>query len=72
MTDSLAGMWLDYIFPRLVTRDDVLTVENYYKGLGYKIDESSGGDLYVSKVGLSLHLDFSTNSQLTGKLEVTY
>lgn len=72
MTDSLAGMWLDYIFPRLVTRDDVLTVENYYKGLGYKIDESTGGDLYVSKVGLSLHLDFSINSQLTGKLEVTY
>lgn len=72
MTDSLAGMWLDYVFPRLVTRADVLVVENYYKGLGYKIDESEGGDLYVSKIGRSLHLDFSINSQLTGKLEVTF
>ncbi len=72
MTDSLAGMWLDYVFPRLVTRDDVVTVENYYKGLGYKIDESEGGDLYVSTIGRSLHLDFSITSQLAGKLEVTF
>jgi len=72
MTDSLAGMWLDYVFPRLVTRQDVLVVEEYYKGLGYKIDESEGGDLYVSKIGRSLHLDFSITSQLAGKLEVTF
>ena len=72
MTDSLASMWQDYVFPRLVTRDDVLTVENYYRGLGYKIDESEGGDLYVSRVGLTMHLDFSITSQLIGKLEVTY
>jgi len=72
MTDSLASMWQDYVFPRLVTRSDVVTVENYYKGLGYKIDSSEGGDLYVSRIGLTMHLDFSITSQLAGKLEVTY
>ncbi|MHB8831337.1 MAG: hypothetical protein ACYC44_04475 [Patescibacteria group bacterium] len=72
MTDNMAGMMLDYIFPRLLTRADVEEVQKYYQGLGYKIDESSGGTLYVSRVGLTLHMDFHITNLMSGKLEVLY
>ncbi|MDD5726611.1 MAG: hypothetical protein PHC53_04395 [Patescibacteria group bacterium] len=72
MTDNLAGMMLDYIFPRLLTRADVEEVQKYYQGLGYKIDESEGGTLYVSRIGLTLHMDFHITNLMSGKLEVLY
>ena len=72
MTDSLDGMWLTYYFPRLVTRADVETVQKYYQDLGYKIDESEGGRLYVSRVGLTLHLTFAIDNKMVGKLEVLF
>ncbi len=72
MTDSTNSMWLTYYFPRLVTRADVEAIQKYYEGLGYKIDESEGGLLYVSKVGLTLHMTFYVNDKMRGKLEVLF
>lgn len=72
LTDNFGGTMLEYTFPRLVTRDDVVAVQNYYQKLGYKIDESHGGVLYVSKIGRMLHLLFSVRDKMAGKLEVTY
>lgn len=72
MTDSMNSMWLTYYFPRLVTRADVEAVQKYYEGLGYKIDESEGGTLYVSRVGLTLHMTFSITNPMKGKLEVLF
>lgn len=72
MTDSMSGMWLTYYFPRLVTRADVEAVQKEYAALGYKIDESNGGNLWVSKIGRTLHLTFSIQSSMTGKLEVLF
>lgn len=72
LKDSMSGMWLTYIFPRPVTRADVETVQKYYEGLGYKIDESEGGSLWVSKVGLTLHMTFSIQNSMVGKLEVMF
>ncbi|MFA6099322.1 MAG: hypothetical protein WC750_00400 [Patescibacteria group bacterium] len=70
MTDSMNSMWLSYIFPRLVTRADVEAVQKKLEAIGYKIDESEGGTLYVSKVGRTLHMTFSIQSPMVGKLEV--
>ncbi|MDD2785325.1 MAG: hypothetical protein PHS79_00355 [Patescibacteria group bacterium] len=72
MTDSMKSMWLTYYFPRLVTRADVEMVQKYYEGLGYKTDESHDGILYVSRVGLTLHMTFSVQSPMVGKLEVLF
>ena len=46
-------------FPRPATRADVEIVQKYLEGLGYKTTDSEGGDLWVSKIGLTLHLEFS-------------
>ncbi len=70
MTDSMNSMWLAYVFPRLVTRADVEAVQKKYEALGYKIDESEGGRLFVSKIGVTLHMTFSIQNPMAGKLEV--
>lgn len=70
MTDSMNSMWLAYAFPRLVTRADVEAVQKKYEALGYKIDESEGGRLFVSKIGVTLHMTFSIQNPMAGKLEV--
>jgi hypothetical protein len=72
MTDSMDSMWLTYYFPRLVTRADVETVQAKLVALGYKIDESEGGRLYVSRVGLNMHMTFSVTDPMKGKLEVLF
>jgi hypothetical protein len=72
MTDSMNSMWLTYIFPRLVTRADVEAVQKKYEAMGYKIDESENGRLYVSKIGLSLHMTFSVTDSMRGKLKVLF
>jgi len=72
MTDSMNSLWLTYYLPRLVTRVDVEAVQKYYEGLGYKIDESEGGHLYVSRVGLSLRFTFSIHDSMKGKIEVLF
>ena len=43
-----------------------------YEELGYKIDESSGSDLWVSKIGQTLHLTFFIQNFMVGKLEVLF
>lgn len=70
--DSMKGMWLTYIFPRPATRADVEAVQKKYEALGYKITDSTGGDLWVSKVGLTLHLTFFIQNSMMGKLEVMF
>ena len=70
--DSMASMWLTYIFPRPVTRADVEAVQKKYEELGYKVDESEGGRLYVSKIGRTLHMTFSVDNSMIGKLEVLF
>lgn len=70
--DSEKSMWLTYVFNRLVTRADVEAVQKKYQELGYKIDESRGGTLNVSKVGLALRLTFSIQNSMAGKLEVMF
>lgn len=70
MTDNMSGLWLAYKFPRLVTRADVEIIQKKYEDLSYKIEESSGGTLNVSKVGRSLHFNFSVNNPMEGKLEL--
>ncbi|MDD5109864.1 MAG: hypothetical protein PHI63_01445 [Patescibacteria group bacterium] len=72
LKDSMSGMWLTYVFSRLATRADVEAVQKKYEELGYKIDESEGGSLWVSKVGLTLHLTFSIQNPMLGKLEVMF
>lgn len=72
LKDSMKGMWLTYIFPRPATRADVETVQKKYEALGYKINESEGGNLWVSKVGLTLHLTFFIQNSMMGKLEVMF
>lgn len=72
MTDSMNNMWLTYIFPRLITRADVEAVQKKYEAMGYKIDESENGRLYVSKIGISLHMTFSVTDSMRGKLEVLF
>jgi len=72
LKDSMKSMWLTYIFPRLVTRADLEAVQKKYEELGYKIDESDGGDLWVSKIGQTLHLTFSIQNFMVGKLEVLF
>jgi hypothetical protein len=69
---SEKSMWLTYIFPRLTTRADVEAVQKEYESLGYKITDSSGGDLWVSKVGRTLHMTFSIQNSMLGKLEVMF
>ncbi|MDD4477254.1 MAG: hypothetical protein PHY40_03830, partial [Patescibacteria group bacterium] len=72
LKDSMKSMWLTYIFSRQVTLEDVEAVRKYYEGLGYKIDDSDGGDLWISKVGLTLHMTFSVQNSMIGKLEVMF
>lgn len=72
LKDSMPSMWLTYIFPRPATRADVEAVQKKYEELGYKITESDGGDLWVSKIGLTLHLEFSIQDSMAGKLEVRF
>jgi hypothetical protein len=70
--DSMKSMWLTYIFPRLTTRADVEAVQKAYEGLGYHVDESDGGNLWVSKVGQTLHMTFSIQNSMVGKVEVLF
>ena len=72
LKDSLPGMWLTYVFPRPDTRADVEAIQKKYEELGYKITSSDGGDLWVSKIGLTLHLEFSIQNSMAGKLEVRF
>ena len=72
MKDSMASMWLAYVFPRPVTRADVEVIQKNLEGLGYKITGSEGGDLWVSKIGLTLHLEFAIQNSMMGKLEVRF
>ncbi len=72
MVDSMDSMWLTYYLSRPVTRADVEAVQKYYEGRGYKIEESEGGRLYVSRVGLSLRFTFSVNDSMKGKIEVLF
>lgn len=72
LKDSMKSMWLTYVFPRPATRADVEVVQKYYEGLGYKIDDSVEGNLWVSKVGLTLHMTFSIQNSMVGKLEVMF
>jgi len=70
MTDNTSGLWLTYYFARPAARADVEAVQKEYEKLGYKIDESEGGHLNVSKIGRSLRMTFSINNSMVGKLEV--
>ncbi len=72
LKDSMKSMWLAYVFPRPATRADVEAVQKYYEGLGYKITDSAGGDLWVSKVGLTLHFEFSIQNSMAGEMEVRF
>jgi hypothetical protein len=66
----MKSMWLTYAFPRPTTRADVEAVQKKLEALGYHTDESEEGRLFVSKVGLTLHMTFSINNSMVGKLEV--
>ena len=68
--DNMKSMWLTYIFSRLVTAADVSAVQKKYEDLGYKIDDSDGTHLNVSKVGRTLHMTFSVQNSMMGKVEV--
>jgi hypothetical protein len=57
--DSMKSMWLTYIFSRATTREDVEVIQRAYEDLGYKVDESEEGRLYVSKISLTLYMTFS-------------
>lgn len=72
LKDSMKSMWLAYAFPRPATRADVEAVQKKYEELGYKIDESENGRLFVSRVGRTLHMTFSIQSSMAGKLEVLF
>lgn len=72
LKDSMTSMWLTYIFSRPVTRADVETIQKYLEGRGYKTTDSEGGDLWVTKIGLTLHLEFDIQDSMMGKMEVRF
>jgi hypothetical protein len=72
LKDNMQSMWLTYVFSRPATRADVEMAQKKYEELGYKIDSSDGGNLYVSKIGLALHLTFSITNSMAGKVEVMF
>lgn len=72
LKDSEKSMWLTYIFARQATRTDVEAVQKQLEGMGYKVDESEGGRLFVSRVGRTLHMTFNIQNSMMGKLEVLF
>ena len=72
MTDNMGGAMLDYVFDRIITKDDVTAVKNYLEGLGYKTQDERFNQLTMYKPGYFLTLTFSTNNPDKAFLEVTY
>ncbi|HUT21962.1 MAG TPA: hypothetical protein VMX18_00975 [Candidatus Bipolaricaulota bacterium] len=72
LKDNMKSMWLTYVFSRLVTRADVIMVQEKYQALGYKVEESEGGSLWLTRVGLTLHMTFSIINYMVGKVEVFF
>ncbi len=72
LRDNFGGLSLDYTFNRLVTRDDVVVVQEGLEDIGYTTDTSEGGQLIMMKIGRTLNLVFSIRSKRHGTLEVTF
>lgn len=72
LTDNMSGSMLDYIFNRIVTKDDKTVVKKYLEGLGYKTQDETEYQLTIYKVGYFLNLTFSLNNTNKGFLEITY
>lgn len=72
LTDNMSGSMLDYIFNRIVTKDDKAAVKKYLEGLGYKTQDETEYQLTMYKVGYFLNLTFSLNNTNKGFLEITY
>ncbi|MFA6146446.1 MAG: hypothetical protein WC697_03935 [Patescibacteria group bacterium] len=72
MTDNMGGAMLDYIFPRVITKDDVTTVKNSLEGLGYKTQDEGLNQLTMYKSGYWLILTFSTDHPDKAFLEITF
>jgi hypothetical protein len=72
LTDNMSGAMLDYLFSRVVTKDDKAAVKKYLEGLGYKTQDETEYQLTMYKVGYFLNLTFSLNNTNKGFLEITY
>jgi len=72
LRDNFGGISLDYVFGRLVNRDDVISVQKYLEEKGYTTDSSEGGRLIMMKIGRTLNMTFSIKSQRHGTLNVTF
>ncbi|MDD3102005.1 MAG: hypothetical protein PHE59_02570 [Patescibacteria group bacterium] len=72
MTDNMDGSMLDYIFPRIVTKDDVTAVKNHLEGLGYRTQDEGLNQLTMYKPGYWLIMTFSTDHPDKAFLEITF
>lgn len=72
LTDNMSGSMLDYIFNRIVTKDDKAAVKKHLEELGYKTQDETEYQLTMYKVGYFLNLTFSLNNTNKGFLEITY
>ena len=72
LTDNMSGSMLDYIFNRIVTKDDKTAVRKYLEELGYKTQDETEYQLTMYKVGYFLNLTFSLNNTNKGFLTITY
>ncbi|MBU1019129.1 MAG: S-layer homology domain-containing protein [Patescibacteria group bacterium] len=70
--DNYYGMMLDFAFGRVVTEDDIATVQEYYEGLGYKMLSNENGTLTMDKIGRTIDLDFSILQKTKGTLNVMW
>ncbi|MFA5051209.1 MAG: hypothetical protein WC499_03785 [Patescibacteria group bacterium] len=72
MTDNMGGAMLNYIFPRIITKDDVTAVKNHLESMGYKTQDEGLNQLTMYKPGYWLILTFSTNHPDKAFLEITF
>ncbi|MDD4333196.1 MAG: hypothetical protein PHT51_03730 [Patescibacteria group bacterium] len=72
MTDNMGGAMLDYIFDRVITKDDITAIKTYLEGLGYKTQDERRYELTTYKPGYWLVITFSTDNADKAFIQVTF
>jgi hypothetical protein len=68
----MSGSMLSYVFDRIITKDDVITVKKYLEGLNYKTQDEGGNQLTMYKPGYFLIMTFSVSNLYKAFLDITY
>ncbi|MDD5625594.1 MAG: hypothetical protein PHG83_00310 [Patescibacteria group bacterium] len=72
MADNMDGAMLNYVLPRIITKDDVTAVKNHLESRGYKTQDEGLNQLTMYKPGYWLILTFSTDHPDKAFLEITF